>query len=100
MPDDAIEEYEKGEFMYPQYGVNFDNKIKEAIKIIKRFPKSFKSTEFTYRGYEIYMRCINTYLFFYIVEDGVITVFRVLKDGMNWEYLMKLWIRQNFEPEK
>lgn len=46
------------------------------------------------------MRCIDTYLFFYIVEDGVITVFRVLKDGMNWEYLMKLWIRQNFEPEK
>lgn len=95
-----MKEYILKEFMYPQYGVNFDNKIKEAIKIIKRSPKSFKSTELTYRGYEIYMRCINTYLFFYIVEDGVITVLRVLKDGMNWEYLMKLWIRQNFEPEK
>jgi len=94
--DDLVrmKEYILKEFMYPQYGVNFDKKIKEATKIIKKSPKSFKATEFTYRGLQIYMRCINTYLFFYIVEDETISVLRVLKDGMNWEYLLRLWIKQ------
>lgn len=95
--DDLVrmKEYILKEFMYPQYGVNFDAKIKDAIKIIKKSPRSFKSTEFTYRGLEIYMRCINTYLFFYIVEEETISVLRVLKDGMNWQYLIELWIVQN-----
>ncbi len=94
--DDLVrmKEYILKEFMYPQYGVNFDKKIKEATKIIKKSPKSFKVTEFTYRGLQIYMRCINTYLFFYIVEGETISVLRVLKDGMNWEYLLRLWIKQ------
>jgi len=54
-----MKEYILKEFMYPQYGVNFYKKIKEATKIIK------------------------------------ISVLRVLKDGMNWECLMKSWIHQN-----
>jgi len=59
--DDLVrmKEYILKEFMYPQYGVNFYKKIKEATKIIK------------------------------------ISVLRVLKDGMNWECLMKSWIHQN-----
>lgn len=90
-----MKQYILNEFKYLQYGVNFDKKIKEASTIIKNSPTSFKSTEFTYKGLEIYMRCIKSYLFFYVVDDKKISVLRVLKDGMNWEYIMKLWIRQN-----
>lgn len=90
-----MKRYILNEFKYLQYGVNFDKKIKEASTIIKNSPTSFKSTEFTYKGLEIYMRCIKSYLFLYVVDDKKISVLRVLKDGMNWEYIMKLWIRQN-----
>lgn len=90
-----MKRYILNEFKYYEYGVNFDNKIKEASKIIKNSPTSFQSTEFTYKGLDIYMRCVKSYLFFYVVDDKKISVLRVLKDGMNWEYIMKLWIRQN-----
>lgn len=90
-----MKRYILNEFKYYEYGVNFDNKIKEASKIIKNSPTSFKSTEFTYKCLDIYMRCVKSYLFFYVVDDKKISVLRVLKDGMNWEYIMKLWIRQN-----
>ena len=81
-------------FKYQQYGINFDKKIKAATTIIKKSPTSFTGTGFTYRGLRVYMRCINTYLFFYIVDDDVVSVIRVLKDGMNWEYIMKLWLME------
>ena len=90
-----MKRYILNEFKYYEYGVSFDNKIKEASKIIKNSPTSFQATEFTYKGFEIYMRCVKSYLFFYVVDDKKISVLRVLKDGMNWEYIMKLWIRQN-----
>ena len=90
-----MKQYILNEFKYPQYGVNFDNKIKEVSEIIKSSPTSFKATGFTYRGLDIYMRCIKSHLFFYVVDGKTISVLRVLKDGMNWEYIMKLWIRQN-----
>ena len=90
-----MKQYILNEFKFPQYGINFDYKIKEASTIIKNSPTSFKATNFTYRGLDIYMRCINSHLFFYVVDGKTISVLRVLKDGMNWEYIMKLWIRQN-----
>ena len=79
--------------MYPQYGVNFDSKIKDAVARIKKAPVSYKSTEITYRGYKVFMRCINTYLFFYVVDGKMISILRVLKDGMNWQYLIKSWVK-------
>lgn len=35
-------------------------------------------------------------LLFYIVDDklSVVTILRVLKDGMNWQYILKRWIRE------
>lgn len=90
-----MKKYILSEFKYSQYGVNFDNKIKEASKIIKNSPTSYRATEFRYKGYDIYMRCVKSYLFFYVVDDNKISVLRVLKDGMNWEYIMKLWIVKN-----
>ncbi len=90
-----MKQYILNEFKYPQYGVNFDNIIREASTIIKDTPTSLKTTDFKYRGLDIYMRCIKSYLFFYVVGGKTISVLRVLKDGMNWEYIMKLWLRQN-----
>ncbi len=90
-----MKKYILNEFRYPQYGANFDRKIREASMAIKNSPTSFKTLEFTYKGLDIYMRCIKTYLFFYVVDGNTVSVLRVLKDGMNWEYIMKLWIRQS-----
>lgn len=59
-----MKRYILNEFKYYEYGVNFDNKIKEASKIIKNSPTSFQATEFTYKGLDIYMRCVKSYLFF------------------------------------
>lgn len=87
--------YILSKFKYQQYGINFDKKIKAATTIIKRSPTSFAGTVFSYRGLRVYMRCINTYLFFYIVDDDAISIIRVLKEGMNWEYTMKLWFMED-----
>ena len=90
-----MKRYILNKFKYPQYGINFDAKIKRATDSIKNSPTSFRVTGFTYRGYDIYMRSINTHLFFYIVDYDTISILRVLKDGMNWEYIMKLWLDGN-----
>ena len=90
-----MKEYILKEFKYLQYAVNFDNKIREAIVIIKNSPKSFKNTGLTYKGIDIYMKSIKSYLFFYVVVDANISVLRVFKDRMNWEYIINLWIKEN-----
>ena len=92
---ERMKKYILSEFKYSQYGVNFDNKIKAASNLIKNSPTSYQSTEFRYKGHDIYMRCVKSYLFFYVVDDNKISVLRVLKDGMNWEYIMKMWIVKN-----
>lgn len=81
-------------FKYLELVENFDKKISNAIKTIQNAPDIYNPTEFYYRGYKIYMRCIDSYLFFYIVENSTVVLLRVLKDGMNWEYIMKLWLRE------
>lgn len=91
----SMKRYILNKFKYPQYGLSFDNKIKRATASIKNSPISFRTTGFTYRGFDIYMRCIHAYLFFYIVDDDMISIIRVLRDGMNWEYIIKLWLRNN-----
>lgn len=90
-----MKRYILNKFKYLEYGENFDTKIAEATKIIKNSPTSFKATEFTYRDYWIYMRCINTYLFFYIVDNSKISVLRVLKDGQDWKRIISLWLKKN-----
>ena len=82
-------------FKYLEYGENFDKKIEEASKIIKNSPLSFEATEFTYRDSLIYMRCINAYQFFYIVDNTKISVLRVLKNGQDWQRIISLWLKKN-----
>lgn len=91
----GMRQYIIRKFKYLELAKNFDKKISKALNIIQNAPNVYQPTEFYYRGYEIYMRCIDSYLFFYIVEDSTVVLLRVLQDGMNWEYIMKLWIRQN-----
>ena len=90
-----MKRYILSEFKYAEYGVNFDNKVKAATAIIKNAPESNKATVLRYREMDIYMRCVKSYLYFYVVEDRTISILRVLKEGMNWEYIMKLWLRQH-----
>ncbi len=43
------------------------------------------------------MKPYRSYLFFYIVdeEEMMVTVLRVLQDGMNWQYIIRCWLEQN-----
>ena len=91
----AMRRYIIDKFKYIGLAKNFDSKISHSLKVIRRAPDVYKTTGFYYRGYEIYMRCIDSYLFFYIVEETAIVLLRVLKDGMNWEYIIKMWLRQS-----
>lgn len=45
--------------------------------------------------------CYRTYLLFYIVDDelSVVTILRVLQDGMNWQYILKRWINEQMASE-
>ena len=71
--------------------------MKEAAKEIKKLPTGYSKTEFQYRGYDIYIKPYRTYLFFYVVDEQrqTVTMLRVLQDGMNWEYIIERWIREN-----
>ena len=90
-----MRQYILKEFKYLEWVDNFDKKISNAIKKILNAPRIYRPTEFWYRGYKIYMRCVETYLFFYIVEDVTVVLLRVLQNGMNWKYIIELWIKQN-----
>ena len=63
--------------------------------IIKKSPTSFKNTQLIYMGLNIYMNNVKSYLFFYVVDDEDIWILRVLKERMNWENMLKIWIKQN-----
>lgn len=43
------------------------------------------------------MKPKNNHLLFYTMneEKRVVTVLRVLQDGMDWEYIIKHWIENN-----
>ena len=43
------------------------------------------------------MKPISNHLLFYTIdeEEMVVTVLRVLQDGMDWEYIIKHWIESN-----
>lgn len=87
-----MKRYILSEFKYTQYGISFDKKIKDASKRIKVLPMGYGKTGFTYRGLEIYMRCIHSYIFFYVVDENLISILRVLKEKMNWEYIISRWL--------
>ena len=83
-------------FKYRELGENFTKKIKTAVDELKTFSTVYNKTGIRYRGYDIYLKPYRTYLLFYIVNESlsVVTILRVLKDGMNWQYILKRWIHE------
>ena len=55
---------------------------------------STTTIEFQYRGYDIHMKPYGTYLIFYVIDNvnKTVTVLRILKDGMDWQYIIKQWL--------
>ena len=84
-------------FQYREYADNFMCNIKVATKGLKILPTGFNIIGFRYRGYDIHMKPYRTYLIFYVVDNVTmtVTVLRILKDGMDWQYIIKQWLKQN-----
>lgn len=85
------------QFKYKKYGDNFDLKMQGAYKFIKTINNHIKPLKIKYRGYDVYFLSYKTYLFFYIVDDEqrIITIFRVMQEGMNWTSILFNWISYN-----
>ena len=83
--------------MYREYAENFSRKIKKAAQELDTFPTGDGTTGFQYRGYDIYIKPQSNHLLFYTVDEDekVVTVLRVLQDGMDWEYIIQQWINEN-----
>lgn len=84
-------------FKYREYAENFSSRIKKAAEELAIFPISHPLTGFKYRGYDIYMKPQSNHLLFYTIDDdkGIVTVLRILQDGMDWEYIIQRWIQIN-----
>ena len=84
-------------FKYRDYAQNFSAKIKKAAQELDTLPTGYGTTGFQYRGYDIYMKPNSNHLLFYTVDEEkmVVTVLRVLQDGMDWEYIIQHWIESN-----
>lgn len=88
------------QFKYREYAENYSRRVKEAIKHLDTFPKGYDTTGFQYRGYDIYLKPDNNNLLFYVVNEAtlVVTVLRVLQDGMDWEYIINKWLERTHTP--
>ena len=84
-------------FKYREYAENFSSRIKKEAEELAIFPTGHHFTGFKYRGYDIYMKSQSSHLLFYTIDDdkGIVTVLRILQDGMDWEYIIKRWIQIN-----
>lgn len=69
--------------------------MKRILSKLETFPDGHQPTEFTSRGYTIYVKPRDTYLVFYTVINNTVTILRVMQDGMNWQFIIKRWISQN-----
>ena len=85
------------QFKYRQLAENFSKKMKKALLSLDTLPAGYESTDFEYRGYNIYYKPYQTYLLFFVINENnkVVTVLRILQDGQNWKYIISRWIRQN-----
>lgn len=84
-------------FKYHELGENFTKKMKEAAEGLKTLPTGYDTVGFQYRGYAIHLKPYRTYLFFYVVdtEKKTVTVLRVMQDGMDWQFILKRWLKEN-----
>ena len=80
-----------------KYAENFSKKIKKEVLALDTLPTGYNTTGFRYRGYDIYMKPCESYLLFYTVDEAVktVTVLRVMQDGMDWQYIINRWLREN-----
>lgn len=76
-------------FKYREYAENFSKKIKKAILDLCTLPVGYEKTGFKIEGLDIYYKPHSTYLIFFVVEDNIITVIRVLKDRMYWQAIIR-----------
>ena len=76
-------------FKYREYAENFSKNIKKAIEGLKFFPKGYEFTGYVIEGLDIYLKPYSTYLIFFVVDDSIITVIRVLKDRVYWQSIIK-----------
>ena len=85
------------QFKYREYAENFSKKIKKAVLELDTLPTGYNTTGFRYRGYDIYMKSCESYLLFYTVDEAAktVTVLRVMQDGMDWQYIINRWLREN-----
>lgn len=92
----GMKKYILESFKYRELGENFTKKIKAAADSLRTLPTGHNTTGIRYKGYDIYFKPYRTYLLFYIVDEGrlVVTILRVLQDGMNWQYILKRWVRE------
>ena len=92
-----LKRYILKQFKYKKYGESFTAKMKSAYKAIKTVNNSIDPLKVVYRGYDVYLLPYKTYLFFYIVDESnrVITLFRVMQNGMDWMPTILRWISQN-----
>lgn len=84
-------------FRYREYAENFSRKMKQAVKKLDILPAGHEDTGFRYRGYSIYLLPVSDHLLFYTVDDltYTVTVLRVLQEGMDWQYIIQQWIKEN-----
>lgn len=84
-------------FKYREYAENYSKMIKKAAQELDTFPKGYETIGFQYRGYDIYLKPCNNHLLFYTVDEleMKVTVLRVLQDGMDWENIIRYWLKAN-----
>lgn len=84
-------------FKYRDYARNFSAKIKKAAQELDTLPTGYETTGLRYRGYDIFIKPYSNHLLFYTVDEEkrVVTILRVLQDGMDWEYIIQRWLESN-----
>lgn len=92
-----MKKYILDNFKYRELGENFTKKIRKATNGLKTLPTAHNITGFVYKGYKIYVKPYLTYLIFYVVseDENKVTILRVMQDGMNWQYILRKWLKEN-----
>ena len=91
-----MKKYILRKFRYKELGMNFTQKMKKATRELTISSIGYRDTGLLYRGYIIYIKPSQSYLFFFVKneETSIITVLRVLHDGMEWESILKKWLKK------
>ena len=93
----AKKRYILEQFKYREYAENYSQNIKKAAKELGIYPRKHEMTGFRYRGYDIYIMPQDNQLLFYTIneEKHIVTVLRVLQDGMDWQNIIKRWLSKH-----